>query len=140
MAFKDIEEFIEPLTLTIRGKEYPIPALGSIDGIRLSEHLANPDEEPMTDDEFKKFMLGAAYDEMTADNVPPAYIARAAMTALAEAQAGRAIAEIMWETGGYPKAVRSLAEAKLAAMTPPAAATTTKRRASGSGTKTSPKS
>jgi hypothetical protein len=139
VAFKDIEQFIEPLTLTIRGKEYPIAALGSLDGIKLAEHLADPTETPMSDVDFQKLMLGDAYDQMVADNVPGVYIVRAAMTALADTQGSRGAAEVMWETGGDPKAVNAW-QAAQAATTPPAEATTTKRPATGTGTKTSPKS
>jgi hypothetical protein len=140
MAFKDLEQFIEPLILPIRGKEYRIPALGSLDGIKLSEHLANPAESPMTNVEFQKFMLGDVYDEMLADNLPPGYIARAALTALADIQGSRGAAEVMWETGGNPKAVQEWTIAAQAATTPPAAAPTTKRPASGTGTRTRRKS
>jgi hypothetical protein len=139
VSFKDLEQFIEPLILPIRGKEYRIPPLGSIDGMKLSEHLANPAESAMTNVEFQTLMLGDVYEQMIADNLPPAYIARAALTALADIQGSRGAAEVMWETGGDPKAVKGMVDSLRDAMTPPAVATTTKRRATGTGTRTSRK-
>jgi hypothetical protein len=138
VAFKDLEQLIEPLTLPIRGKNYRIAALGALDGIKLAEHLANPAEAPMSDVDFQKLMLGDAYEQMVADNVPAVYIVRAAMTSLADTQGTRGAAEVMWETGGDPKAVEAWQNAQ-APTTPPAEASTTRRRATGSGTKTSRK-
>ena len=139
MAFRDIEEIIEPLTLPIRGKEYVIPPMGVLSIARYEEALANPDpEHPMTNRELYEIALGEAYEQMRADNVSPAHILRAAYTSLADTQRGRAVAEVMWETGGNPKAETPAPEPE--ETTPPAAASTTKRRASGSGTRTSRKS
>lgn len=145
MAFKNFEEITAPLVLPIGPKEYTIPSIGIADGIRLTDHLS-PDskEPPMTNEQFRRLILGSAYDEMIADNAPSLAVALAAQTALVDHQTGRAAAEIFWETGGDPKGMtKVLEDAKealvQAATTPPAAANTTKRRASGSGTKTSPK-
>jgi hypothetical protein len=135
VPFKDIEQIIEPLTLPIRGKDYVIPPIGVLSIARYEEVLAD-DEKTMTNAEFYEITLGPAYEQMRADNVAPLYIQRAAYTSLADTQRGRAIAEVMWETGGNPKAQ----DPQPAETTPPAAANTTKRRASGSGTKTSRRS
>lgn len=146
MAFKNFEEITTPLVLPIGPKEYTIPALGMADGIKLAAHLApDSDEPPMTNEQFHRFLLGPVYDEMLADNVPSLVVPLAAQTALVDYQTGRAAAEIFWETGGDPKGMaKVLEDAKealvQAATTPPAVARTTKRRATGSGTKTSRKS
>lgn len=146
MAFKEFEEITTPLVLPIAGKQYTIPSIGVADGIRLTEHLS-PDskEPPMTNEQFRRFVLGTAYDEMIANNAPALAVALAAQTALVDFQTGRTAAEVFWETGGDPKGMsRKVDEARAAltaaAMTPPAAAPTTRRRATGSGTKTSRKS
>jgi hypothetical protein len=142
VSFKDITEIIEPLELPMGGKSYRIRPLGALDGARLAEHLADREGNPMSDEEFQRLMLGPAYDDMLSDGLPSTYIVRAALTALADHQASRAVAEVMWETGGDPKALTVWSDQVRQAMavtTPRGAATTTKRRASGSGTKTSRK-
>lgn len=147
MAFKDFEEITTPLVLPIAGKTYTIPPIGISDGIHLTGHLS-PDskEAPMTNDQFRRLVLGTALDEMIADNAPALAVALAAQTALVDFQTGRAAAEIFWETGGDPKGMTAMVEEakqaliSAAAMTRPGAATSTRRRSSGSGTKTSRKS
>ncbi|MBO1739665.1 hypothetical protein [Leifsonia sp. TF02-11] len=146
MAFKEFEEIVEPLVLPIAGKKYTVPSIGIADGIRLAANIdPKSTEQPLTNDEFRRITLGTALEEMIADNVPSLAVALAAQTALVDYQTGRAAAEIFWETGGDPKGMsRKVDEARAAltaaAMTPPAAARTTRRRATGSGTKTSRKS
>lgn len=141
MAFKDIEQLVEPLTLPIRGKAYTIPPMGVLDIARYEQAVADPKKHPLTSEEFERLCLGDVYEVMRGDNVPPAYIVRAAYTSLAEATRGRAAAEIMWETGGDPKAIQAQVQAATEAQTtPPAEEPTTRRRATGSGTKTSRKS
>jgi hypothetical protein len=144
MAFKDYNQIVEPLALPINGKLYTIPPVSIAGGIRLDEGLAPDSEKPMPDEEFKRITLGDALDEMRADSVRPTAISLAAMTALADHQTNRGAAEIMWESNGNPKALedrlKTVTNRATRRKTPPAAATTTPRRASGSGTKTSPKS
>jgi hypothetical protein len=105
MAFADFTEFLEPLELSYKGKGYVIPPISAKDGLRYSGVIAPDSTDTMTDEEFKRAFLGPAYDDMMADNVPAAMVTRAAMTALAEYQSGRDTAEIMWATGGDPKAI-----------------------------------
>jgi hypothetical protein len=141
VPFKDYNQIHEPLELPINGKVYRIPPLGFADGIDLTDHLDPKSESaPMTNEAFRKLLLGDAYDEMLADNVPDPSVRRAALTALADFQSSRGAAEIMWETGGDPKVVKERIEAGLAATTPPDEATTTKPLVTGTGTKTSRKS
>lgn len=59
-------------------------------------------------EEYYRMFLGEAYDDMIADGVDDQFVMRAAFTALADHQAGRAVAAIVWETGGDPKAVADL--------------------------------
>lgn len=147
MPFKDYSQVAEPLRLPINGKTYTIPPLTIAQGITLTEHL-DPESTaaPMNDAEFTRFMLGDALDEMIADGVPDDARKRAVFTALADHQRDRSAAELMWETGGDPKAIQEAVlraqpqDHKPAATTRPAAARTTKRPASGTGTKTSRKS
>jgi hypothetical protein len=142
VAFKDIEQLIEPLTLPIRGKNYEIPLMGVLDVARYEEALAEPEKSPLTSEEFERLCLHDVYDEMLADNIPSTFIVRAAYTSLADAIRGRGTAEMYWETGGDPKAIQARVQAALEPdqTTPPAEAPTTRRRATGSGTKTSRKS
>lgn len=109
MAFQDYTEFIEPLQLPIRGKLYTIPPMSHKDGLRLTPILLGEGiPEGMTDVELLQITLGAAGVEMESDAVPPAAIDRAMMTAIAEYKFGRGAAEVMWKTGGDPKAIQAL--------------------------------
>lgn len=139
MPFKDYNEIVEPLELPINGKVYRIPPLGLADGIYLTEHLdPKSKSEPMTDEAFRRLLLGDAYEQMLADNVPAGSVRRAALTALADHQSSRAAAEIMWETGGDPKAVQEWA-AEATTPTSTAEEPTTPPQASTSGTSRSRK-
>jgi hypothetical protein len=103
MAFRDYEAVAEPrLELPIKGKMYSIPPVGIADGLKL-EGAFGEDAAPMSDEEFRRAVLGSALDEMIADNIPKDAVNRAAMTALADHQQGRAVAEIMWETNAVPE-------------------------------------
>lgn len=145
-AFADITEFIEPLTLTIRGRQYPVEPLTFEVGLSLQARLDPEAEDRLTGEEFCRTFLGATYDAMRADQVPEVYIVRAALTALADYQGGRTVAETMWRTGGDPKAVREDLERRLAEQqdsTPSrntAGANRTQRRASTKATTSPPTS
>lgn len=108
-AFADITEFLEPLALPIAGKTYTIPPVPYDVGLRLTAGDAES-IDAMSPDEFRRTFLGAALDQMAADNVPLVYVARAALTALADFQGGRTVAEAMWASGGSPKALEAWAE------------------------------
>ncbi|HWU33542.1 MAG TPA: hypothetical protein VN108_11755 [Marmoricola sp.] len=130
MAFEDYDKVADPLILPIAGKKYRIPEVGMKDGIKFNldaeatlkvqEEIAAAekagDEEAaaaaaakmpaqMGDTDFLRMFLGSAYDEMLADNVPGGSVLRAAITAMTDFQKGRPMAEIMWATGGDPKAI-----------------------------------
>jgi hypothetical protein len=140
--FKDFEELVDPLILPIGGKAYTIPAVSYEDGIKFNLAI-NPtatEAQMISDPEFMTMFLGPALEEMIADKVSAPAINRAAMTALADFQRGRAVAEVMWETGADPKAlidyVASHAPNRKARRSKSSAkATTTKPPASTSGTK-----
>lgn len=106
MAFKDFREFAEPLRLPINGKTYDIPPVPARLGISLLG-LAKGDDVPelasLTGMDLWKALLGSAWDEMVADDAPMSAIARAGLTALADYQQGRAVAEAVWEGGISPE-------------------------------------
>lgn len=141
MKFKDYVEIVEPLELPYEGKSYRIPPVAADDGIRFALAADGKEGfEPISDDETFTMFLGEAHAEMLADRVPQAFIQRCLDTAMADHLAGRLVAQIMWETGGDPKAVK-----KYVTQNAPnratrrsqstGAATSTKRAASSSGTK-----
>lgn len=143
MPFKDYAELVDPLQLPINGKQYTIPPMGLAEGIELTDQLeaaargeATP-EKPFA--EFNRMVLGAAYDDMAADNVPAEAIRRAALTAIADFQRGRAIAEVMWETGGDPKATEQWVKARTNRQERRTKVSTTPRRASGTTRTRTPK-
>lgn len=135
MPFKDYNEIIEPLELPINGKLYRIPPISLEDGIRITEGLT-PGNTKFTDEDLYRCTLGTALDEMRADSVRSQAIYRAALTSLADWQRDRATAEVVWETGSYPKAVTP---PKDSTPTSTGAEPTTPRRASTSGTSRSRK-
>lgn len=114
MAFKDFAEFAKPpLDLPYNGKLYRIPTPDVELGLRLTRGL-NGDTEELTSADIGDqwaLVLGPAYDEMRADKVPAVFVARAFVTALADFQLGREMAEITWEVGSDPEAVRAYFEA-----------------------------
>jgi len=138
--FQDYLEVVEPLELPLNGKVYRIPEVSREDGIRFRMAVDEAEGfEPLTDEETFRIFLGSAYDEMIADKVSQAFIQRCLDTAMADHLSGRLVAEIMWTTGGDPKAVKQYVTdnapnraARRATNT--AAATTTKSPKRGNGT------
>lgn len=158
--FEDYEKVVDPLILPIRGKDYRIPEVSASAGAKYIVYMearaaaeeaqkADPTvplPAPMPDDEFLHMILGTAYDEMVADDVPAAAILRASATAFADFQRGRATAEIIWATGGDPKALTAYLTPNRATRrasarsTGTASARRTPSPASTSSTRTSPTS
>lgn len=138
--FADYNEVVEKLELPINGKTYIIPPVTVQGGARWVEaQSGEEDVQPLTNDEFMHIFLGAAYDDMVTDEVPEKAINRAAQTALANHTAGMEVAEIMWTTGGYPKAIQAYVKAHAPNRASrrsksTGAATATRSRASTSGT------
>lgn len=140
MAFKDFREFAENLRLPINGKTYDIPPVPARLGIQLLG-VAKGDDVPelaaLTGLDLWRALLGSAWDEMVADDVPMSAIARAGLTALADYQQGRAVAEAVWEGGIDPERMAARVAALLKDSTPSTTtdeASSTRRRASTSGT------
>ncbi len=144
---KDFEEFLEePLILPIGGKKYTVPPVDAVSGVRLSETLfaaqtdtSNPDVEDDTELDIYKQTLGAAYDEMIADNVPFPALMRAGKTAMYDFIAGREVAERYWNTGsikaGEPAGKVPQDRKPKKTSTSTGAAKKTPSRASTTGTK-----
>lgn len=142
MPFRDFSELREPLRLPYRGKAYEIPPVGLLDAPGLWEALERPAESELTSSDLRRILLGDAWEQMQADNVPPEMALRAEMTALADFRAGRETAEFMWETGSDPKVLAAWAASRIPASPTSAtdAESSTQTPASGTGTRTSPTS
>ena len=155
MAFEDYEKVArdEFLALPISGRTYAIPPVGAKDGVRLQLAVSEvdekldktPDADPasitssISNEELAGIMLSpAVLKKMRDDNVPEKAILRAVVTALADHQYGRELAEIVWKHGSYPEA-RAASTAASGAATKPrtrtGAASTTRSRASGTTTR-----
>ena len=146
MPLKAFEDFApEPLAFPIGGKVYTAKLVGMADGLRLQRVIEGKDDslskaEPEV---LWRMVLGDAWDEMMADNVPIEAASRAALAALADFQFGRAEAERVWEAGISPEALAARAAASRQESTPSTrtgGAAKTRRRASTSGTRKSQKS
>jgi hypothetical protein len=136
MPLKPYEEFAPgPLVFPIGGKSYEVPEVRWDRGLKLRDLLE--DDNVTTADERNALLLGDAYEQMQADNVPAAAIARAVLTALVDFRLGREAAEQVWESGLSPEA-RAPQGATETASTSTDEATTTPTPGSTSGT-TSPK-
>lgn len=136
MPFKDLDDFEQNLlVLPLHGKEYTIPSVRYDDGIRLSlmfeKQEAGEKFEEIPPDEFNRLMLGTAYDELRADNISWADMRRVVLTVTADFRRGRAVAEVIWETEGDPKAIESWVKANTNRAQRRTAVRTTQRRASG---------
>jgi hypothetical protein len=140
MAFKDFREFADPLRLPINGKTYEVPPVPARLGIQLLG-LAKGDDVPelasLSGMDLWQALLGSAWDEMVADDVPMSAIARAGLVALADYQQGRAVAEVVWEGGIDPERMAAQVAATLKDSTPSTTtdeASSTPTQASTSGT------
>lgn len=145
MPLTPYEEFAaEPLAFPIGGKVYTVPPMGMREGLLL-QRVINGDDHSLDDapaEDGWRLVLGSAWDEMVADNVPMAAMARAGLCAMADFQHGRDVAEATWKAGVDPEALAAALTAAAQRKTAPAStgspstavASTTKRRASSSGT------
>ena len=137
MPLKAYEDFAqEPLAFPINGKTYTLAPVGFREGIKLQRVLAGEDDS-LNDapaEEAWRLVLGPAYDEMVADNVPMEALSRAGLAALADFRYGREAAERTWESGLDPKALEAALEA--AAQTPPKRPASPRSRSTASATKT----
>lgn len=145
MPFEDLDQLVEPLALPIRGKTYTLPKVSVDDGILLRSVFDGKPDPSLTDGVVNRILLGDTLAEMVADGVSDEWVGRVLLTAMADLKSGRFQAELMWRTGGDPKAldqvVKSLAPNRKArrASTSTGAAGTTKPQASTNGTRKSRK-
>lgn len=103
MGFAPYEDVVPPIRLPYRGKEYELPRVGVVDAEVVDRAAADEVEvERPSDAEVERILLGAAGEQMRADNVPLEFQARAVKTALAEHRYGRTMAEAIWATNGRP--------------------------------------
>jgi hypothetical protein len=105
--FADFDSFeLEFLRLPIGGRVYVIRPVGIRTG-GLLRRAADGDAAALaeldTGEAYYRAILGPAYDQMLADDVPAASVDRAAITALADFTQGRAAALVAWKTGQDPK-------------------------------------
>ena len=137
-AFEDYER--EPLTFPIRGKVYVVPSLGYRDGIRLQQAIISGVSIGTPEDEWR-LLLGTAWDEMTADNVPLEALSRAALATMADYQYGRDAAVKVWESDPEALAAALTAATQTSPTPTPSTSTAavakTRIPASTSGTRTS---
>lgn len=136
MSFKAYEEFAAgPLRFPIAGKVYEVPEVSYEVGLVLQKAEAG-DAPELTADEQWRLLMGSAYDEMCADNVPVKALERAILTCLTDYRLGREMAEKVWEVGLDPEAFAPAGATEGSTST--AGASSTPTPASTSGT-TSPK-
>lgn len=105
--FDDFDAVYEPLVLPIKGKEYTIPPVAAAEGIRFTAAASGVEgAEFFSDEDMERMLLGPDLkQELLDDGVSDAAVKRILLTALADFQGGRSAAEIMWATGGDPKAM-----------------------------------
>lgn len=107
LPFRAFTELTKRLVLPFdENISYEIPPVTAENGAKFRVEQAGG--RSIEGEEYYRMFLGEAYDEMIADGVDDQFVMRAAFTALADHQAGRAVAAIVWETGGDPKAVADL--------------------------------
>ncbi|SBN64458.1 hypothetical protein GA0004736_3418 [Curtobacterium sp. 9128] len=148
--FLDYYDLADPLILPIRGTAYQIPPATAeavvrwrvysalLERLRAGESVTISDEQMIDDEEFQRMFLGAALDQMRADEIHPGVIEHAATTALADTMHGRDAAEVVWNSID-PKASKlvppPVPETDSTPSTNTAEATTTNSPARTSGTK-----
>lgn len=137
---KSWEEIADPLVFPIGGKEYVIPELGYRDMLTIQKIRAGQSSEldGKTPEESWRLVMGTAWDEMVADNVPAEAIARAGLATLAFFEAGRESAEAIWENGVDPKAILAALSTGRQPQSSTAAANATPSAAPTSGTSSRP--
>ena len=139
MPTKAYEDFApDPIEFTIRGKTYVVPEVGYLDGLRLQAiERGDESEKDTAAEEQIRLLMGGAFDQMKADNLPPRAINRAFLACLTDYRTGnRELAEQVWESGIDPKAIAAALAAKGSTST--GEASTTQKPASTTGTTSTP--
>ena len=106
MPLKAVEDFNpEPLRFPIGGKVYEVPEIGYEAGIKLQGIESGEVKDVKAEDQWR-LLMGPAFDEMRADNVPIRALNRAVLTCLTDYRTGnRELAEQVWEVGLDPEAL-----------------------------------
>lgn len=147
MALSAYESFANKnLIFPIGGKNYELKPVTIPNGITLQKIISGSDKKLSSQpgEELWKLVLGDLWDEFVEDGVPVEAAVRAGLTALAEYQYDRDMAEATWEAGADPKALQDYLETKLPTnraqrrSTSTGAAKKTPSRASTTGTRKSP--
>jgi len=116
---RDYSAFAEkPLSFPINGKNYTLLPLSIDAGIELAGIVSGKDKAFRKREgvELWKLLLGPLWDEMVTDGVPLDAATRAGLTALAEYQYGRDVAEATWEAGADPNRLAAYMTQKAAAQ------------------------
>lgn len=110
---REFTEFYDGgLVFPYGGKEYAAPEITIEMGMRLNGITNEGQESGLSSVELVKDLLGPVYDEMVADRVPLAFLNRVFAAIVADFQYGREYANVLWETGGDPKAMAEYMKAK----------------------------
>lgn len=106
--YADFEAATNQLVIPIYGKDYRIPDVGIRTATLLIGISAKKAEPPAEwsdgSDTYYRDLLGSAYDEMFADNVPSPVMPRVALTVWTDVVHGRAAAYGQWELSNNPEA------------------------------------
>lgn len=106
MALKDLDTYFDPdLHLPIKGKRYRVPAPVWEEADRLSALVADNGIPPVEQRAEAIKVLGTAFDEMVADNVPWPMILHAGRTAICHFGFSPDMAEIHWQMAQLGKLV-----------------------------------
>lgn len=136
MPLKAFEDFNpEPLRFPIGGKVYEVPEVGYVEGLKLQGIESGEVQDVKAEDQWR-LLMGDAFDQMRADNVPIRALNRAILTCLTDYRTGdRELAEQVWESGIDPKAVAAAMDAKGSTGTGEASTTPTPASTSGTTSK-----
>lgn len=102
------------LAFPIGGKVYTIPelpyqAMLTIEKIKAGQPTELDDADAV---DTWRLVMGDAYDQMVADNVPGEALTRAGLATLTYFEMGREAAEAIWENGIDPKALAAAIQSR----------------------------
>jgi hypothetical protein len=133
MALSAYEEFSNPpLVFPIGGKKYTLKPVNIPNGIVLQKMIAGDKQySKLSGSALWELVLGDLWAEFIADGVSAEAAVRAGVSALAEYQYGRVMAEAAWEAGSDPKALEAYMETRI-----PTNRATRRSKSTGAATKT----
>lgn len=110
MPLKPFIPLVEPLRFPSPdgSKVYEVPPVGMTSGARLALDLDPKSDVNLSAEEEQQILLGPVLEQLRADDVPTEFFSRVFLTVYTDWSRGRAAAEVMWETGGDPKALEAL--------------------------------